>query len=86
MSCDICEVVSDADHFLAGMHFGTKPNSHNLSIFWSCLQVGHANNLVGLDGAQSKHTLTDTGRGGLHTLAILLVLTNRSPVTAMVIG
>ena len=36
---------------------GYKPNSHNLPIFWSCLQVGHANNLVGLDGAQSKHTL-----------------------------
>ena len=27
MSCDICEVVSDVDHFLAGMHFGTKPNT-----------------------------------------------------------
>ena len=37
---------------------GYKPNSHNLPIFWSCLQVGHANNLVGLDGAQSKHTLS----------------------------
>jgi hypothetical protein len=38
---------------LAGT-MGYNPNTHELPILWLCHVFGHANILVGLDGAQSK--------------------------------
>jgi hypothetical protein len=48
-----------------GSHSGCNPNNNDLPKFWLCLRIGHANILVGLVGAQTKHTRTTHGFGKL---------------------